>query len=424
MKNSSEKKILSNKRDKYIDGKRGTLVLGKGGNDHIKGNDGNDEIWGQAGNDKLFGGRGNDYLNGGKGTNKLSGGQGADTFYLGAGFNTIVDYTPGVDKLSIDFEQFSDFKIVGKSRGSILQFKDTNDEQWKMKFKNIRPDNLSVEVKRFGIEINSKPEIVLSSFDSSNTIHEYWDKSYTLPSTDKFMSSLDPKGMAALPSEVTLDSVRDLYEAFSSVFLLMFNRQNYVNNSSHPPYLEVHPFVKTSGLIDALSDEITIVVDDNKQTDPIIGSPLNDLLIANGDHINFASSNAVIFNPIRSDSDPLASYTDPTLGSDWIVLNTNTASVDLSKSNNAMVLLAGGGDYIIDAPDKQTRSFGSGKMQSNLPTMAIMGHANDRASIDIDVAEGDAIMLSTVLDDLNISFRLGEEVIFMFGPNPNNINWI
>ena len=48
MKNSSEKKILSNKRDKYIDGKRGTLVLGKGGNDHIKGNDGNDEIWGQS----------------------------------------------------------------------------------------------------------------------------------------------------------------------------------------------------------------------------------------------------------------------------------------------------------------------------------------------------------------------------------------
>ena len=56
--------------------------------------------------------------------------------------------------------------------------------------------------------------------------------------------------------------------------------------------------------------------------------------------------------------------------------------------------------------------------------MAIMGHANDRALIDIDVAEGDAFTLTASLDGLNISFRLGEEVIFLFGPHPNNINWV
>lgn len=415
---------LSNRRDKYSDGGQNSLIFGKNGGDVIKGNNGNDDIRGQGGNDKLFGGRGRDILRGGKGRNKLSGGRGKDSFAISDGFSTILDYQLGVDKLLIDFEKYSDFAVSARGSSSSLQYNDTTGKQWSFIFKNISSEDLSEDVKRFGIEIQPPPLIELSAFDSSKTIHEYWDSSYTLPSTDKFMSSLDPKGMEALPSEFTLDSVRDSYELFSSTFLLMFNRQDSVKDPGHPPYLEIHPFLKNLGVIDTLSDETTITIDINKQLDPIVGSPLDDLLIANGDHVDFTSSNAVIFNPQRTDLDPLDSYEDPILGSDLLVLNTNTANVDLSKSNNAMVLLTGGGKYVIDAPDKQTRSFGSGKTQSNTPTMAIMGHANDRALIDIDVAEGDAFTLTASLDGLNISFRLGEEVIFLFGPHPNNINWV
>lgn len=423
MKRSFLKKIsLSNRRDKYIDGSQNSLVFGKDGNDLIKGNNGNDDLRGQRGDDKLYGGRGNDTLRGGKGRNKLSGGKGKDLFAISGGINTILDYQLGVDKLLVDFEKYSDFKVSSRGNSSILGYNDATGKRWSFFFKNIKSEDLSGELERFGIKTKSSVE--LSAFDSSGTIHEYWDSSYRLPSTDKFMSSLDPKAMAALPSEYTLDSVRESYKAFSSVFLLMFNRQDYVKSSSHPPYLEIHPFLKNSGLIDTLSDETTITIDLDKQLDPIVASPLNDLLIANGDHIDFTASNAIIFNPQRTDADPLDRYEDPILGSDLIVLNTNTANVDLSKSNNAMVMLTGGGDYLIDAPDKQTRSFGSGKTQSNLPTMAIMGHANDRASIDIDVAEGNALTLTATIEDLNIGFRLGEEVIFMFGPHPNNINWV
>ena len=419
-----KKKSLSNRHDKYIDGSHNSLIFGKDGNDLIKGNNGNDDLRGQMGNDKLYGGRGNDTLRGGQGRNKLSGGKGKDLFAISGGISTILDYQLGVDKLLVDFEKFSDFKVSSRGKSSILGYKDTNGERWSFIFKNINSEDLSKEVRRFGIKKEPSPTVELSAFDTSGTIHEYWDSSYRLPSTDKFMSSLDPKAMAALPSEYTLDSVRESYEAFTSVFLLMFNRQDYVKSSSHPPYLEIHPFLKNTGLIDTLSDETTITIDVDKQLDPIVASPLNDLLIANGDHIDFTSSNAVIFNPQRTDVDLLDRYEDPIIGSDLIVLNTNTGNVNLSKSNNAMVLLTGGGEYLIDAPDKQTRSFGSGKTQSNLPTMAIMGHANDRASIDIDVAEGDSLTLIATIEDLNISFRLGEEVIFMFGPHPNSINWV
>jgi serralysin len=93
-------------------------ILGGDDNDTINGNLGNDEIFGENGNDSLRGGQGNDSLDGGAGNDllsgdlgvdRLTGGLGSDIFlFSGAGSalsspDVIVDYTDGVDRISLGF---------------------------------------------------------------------------------------------------------------------------------------------------------------------------------------------------------------------------------------------------------------------------------------------------------------------------------
>lgn len=72
--------------------------------DEIYGLEGNDELIGGSGNDILIGGPGNDDLEGGSGDDILTGGEGRDTFvlyYSGGGFDTIRDFTGGIDSISM-----------------------------------------------------------------------------------------------------------------------------------------------------------------------------------------------------------------------------------------------------------------------------------------------------------------------------------
>jgi hypothetical protein len=101
-----------------------------GGNNVLSGDAGNDTIWGSVGNDSLLGGDGNDLLlgnagndtlNSGLGTDSVFGGQGDDSIQIDGnvatlyyntsavnadginadGIDTIVGFTPGVDKISL-----------------------------------------------------------------------------------------------------------------------------------------------------------------------------------------------------------------------------------------------------------------------------------------------------------------------------------
>jgi Ca2+-binding RTX toxin-like protein len=72
---------------------------------YVDGSTGNDVITGTTFNDDLRGGVGNDTLTGGAGDDVLSGGKGSDVFAYNDfhfGHDTIVDFMPGVDKLSVD----------------------------------------------------------------------------------------------------------------------------------------------------------------------------------------------------------------------------------------------------------------------------------------------------------------------------------
>ena len=83
------------------------------GDDQLYGDAGDDSIGGEDGNDYLDGGTGNDSLGGGTGNDTLVGGDGSDVFnftYRGGtllGDDHIVDFTPGVDKISFETSNFS-----------------------------------------------------------------------------------------------------------------------------------------------------------------------------------------------------------------------------------------------------------------------------------------------------------------------------
>ena len=78
-------------------------VQGMGGRDTLRGKGGDDVLSGGSGNDYIDGGLNHDLLIGGEGYDRIRGGIRADTFRLsgGAGYDRIMDFHDGEDKLEI-----------------------------------------------------------------------------------------------------------------------------------------------------------------------------------------------------------------------------------------------------------------------------------------------------------------------------------
>ena len=91
------------------------VLYGDAGNDRIDGGVGNDLLYGGDGADILVGGDGSDWLFGGAGADRLSGGAGADVFAVeraGGGFDTIVDFAQGSDKIALRGADFGLDRLV------------------------------------------------------------------------------------------------------------------------------------------------------------------------------------------------------------------------------------------------------------------------------------------------------------------------
>ena len=108
------------------------------GNDYVQGMGGSDTIRGKGGNDTLSGGAGNDYIDaglnddlliGGEGYDRLRGGIGADTFRLsaGRGFDRIMDFHDGQDKLKVRAIDGLDNVNVVDGRGGHARVYNNND---------------------------------------------------------------------------------------------------------------------------------------------------------------------------------------------------------------------------------------------------------------------------------------------------------
>ena len=93
---------------------RSPLIVGTGGDDHVRATafadrvaarGGDDVVIGGRGADRLAGGRGDDTLVGGPGRDTLIGGKGADTFVFAtaghAGRDRILGFEPGEDRIDL-----------------------------------------------------------------------------------------------------------------------------------------------------------------------------------------------------------------------------------------------------------------------------------------------------------------------------------
>ncbi len=79
-------------------------ILGKGGNDVIKGLRFSDKLYGGNGADTLYGNRGGDRIFGGSGEDRVYGGYGDDEIDVQDGQRDFVDCGPGFDIVTLDEE--------------------------------------------------------------------------------------------------------------------------------------------------------------------------------------------------------------------------------------------------------------------------------------------------------------------------------
>ena len=119
--------LRGNSGNDVLLGARGFDTLeGNSGRDTLLGDNGNDILIGGSGNDSLIGGNNNDELDGGAGNDILNGSSGDDVFVLrtDAGTDTIMDFTPGSDRLGLaDGLEFDSLSFSGNdilSGGEVL----------------------------------------------------------------------------------------------------------------------------------------------------------------------------------------------------------------------------------------------------------------------------------------------------------------
>jgi Ca2+-binding RTX toxin-like protein len=105
-------------------------------NDFLYGDDGNDVLIGDVGNDTLIGGNGDDTLVGSNGNDSFYGGTGNDIFILeydnslrttSLGTDTIFDFTPGEDKITLGSLGYDDLTIVQNSGTFATMYITSND---------------------------------------------------------------------------------------------------------------------------------------------------------------------------------------------------------------------------------------------------------------------------------------------------------
>lgn len=91
------------------------LLLGGREADLLAGGAGADRLFGDGGEDWLGGGGGADRLHGGAGHDQLRGGAGADVFVAapGGGFDLILDFMPGEDRIDLRAYRFGSMEAIG-----------------------------------------------------------------------------------------------------------------------------------------------------------------------------------------------------------------------------------------------------------------------------------------------------------------------
>ncbi len=133
LKGGRDRVFADDGEDTLLGGNKNDTLIGARGDDVLKGQRGFDDHRGGPGDDKLIGGKGPDMLDGGPGKDTVIGGKGDDDLKGGArkdffifnrssGDDTVRDYDPDEDVLTINGVDPADITVTDKARGALVEF--------------------------------------------------------------------------------------------------------------------------------------------------------------------------------------------------------------------------------------------------------------------------------------------------------------
>ena len=157
-------------------------VVGSNYDDFMFANSAGMTLDGNLGNDYLTGNSGNDVIIGGAGYDTLTGGGGSDTFVVGlnTGYDRIVDFQEGIDKIGL---QGLDPSVLGKdhelARGFFtsegdLRFVGANfDSSDKIYFDTVTNQLRTIDSTWINGHLSNYRSDLIATFDDNITLHTY-----------------------------------------------------------------------------------------------------------------------------------------------------------------------------------------------------------------------------------------------------------
>ena len=450
---------LSNRADRFKDTNKSNQVLGRGGNDFI-------DVRG-----------GNDYIDGGNGDDTQAGGLGRDTFKISSGNDIIQDFKIGTDalKFSKKLRKSPELSLTKTNRGTRL-----NHEEGTVLFNGILKSDLKSFLQSNGLIIQPQNEMIKVPTEIIKEVEKIVEVEKEEPVPDFIISGT---GHEAIKKSIDaifgnfFDTISnedfDLVGAFTELFKWTGNLSLKIEslgwevtsakNSTHSPYISLSDFdqfiansekarLELAKFLDELPEEQKEDIEELKKefkddlfafepkawgaiekaivvnnSDLVVGTGGDDYIIGNGEHLEFKGNPSVSWDIVSGPLGPSGRKE----GHESVVVNTRSATIDLSDSKGGTIYAMRDGDYTLIAPEFNKVIYQGddillkGSTLTNESSVTIYGGANSGnwkilTQSDYIAPPGIIVALSgySLKDDYRWGMNNGRnEVIGIYGPD-------
>ena len=321
--NDNDHLLGHNGKDTLKGGAGNDYLDGGNDNDHLLGHNGKDTLKGGAGNDYLDGGNDNDLLVGHDGSDTLKGGAGNDTFVItsGNGFDSILDFKVGEDKIQLgNGLTFDNLKIVSSGLNDTF-IKNLATGENLAKLHNVKPEDINIK----DFDLGFKFEFRTLDGSSNNLSNENLGKAGNI-----YRRVGDANYANGDDIDNTLPNARYVSNrVFNDLHVNLFSE----NNTSHLVFVWGQFLDHTFGLAGAGTEAANIAFDNN--------DPLENFQNDFGS-IRFARSESEFINGQREQINTVSSFIDG-----WAIYGgteerlewLREGPVDGDMSNNSAKLL-------------------------------------------------------------------------------------
>ena len=401
---------LSNSADRFKDTNKSNQVLGRGGNDFIDARGGND------------------YIDGGNGDDTQAGGLGRDTFKISSGNDIIQDFKIGTDALKFNkkLRRSPELSLTKTKRGTRL-----NHEEGTILFKDILKSDLKSFLQSNGLSIQPQNTIIKVPTEIIKEVEKIVEVEKEEPVPD-----FNILGTGHETIEKPIDAIFgnffdttskedfELVGGFTELFKLIGDLSLKIEslgwevtsakNSTHSPHITLSDFdqfiansEKASLELAKFQDKLPVEqkegIEELKKTfkgssfafepkawgaiekaivvnnsDLVVGTGGDDYIIGNGEHLEFKGNPSVSWDIASGPLGPSGRKE----GHEYVVVNTRTATIDLSDSKGGTIYAMRDGDYTLIAPQfnkviyKGDDILLKGSTLTNESSVTIYGGAN------------------------------------------------